>query len=96
MYNQAVAQGLLERLVAQGLDPKRHYLFVIDDSKALRAAIHTVFGAANPMQRCRHHKIENVMSYPPKHVKKQVKVALRAAFRLSAAEEMARLEKQAQ
>ncbi len=36
--NQVVAQGLLERLVAQGLDPKRRYLFVIDGSKALRAA----------------------------------------------------------
>jgi transposase-like protein len=93
---QVVAQGLLERLVAQGLDAKRHYLFVIDGSKALRAAIDAVFGEANPVQRCRHHKIENVMGYLPKELKEQVQAALRAAFRLPASEGMARLEKQAQ
>ncbi len=94
--NQVVAQGLLERLVEQGLDPKRRYLFVIDGSKALRAAIDAVFGVENPVQRCRHHKIENVMGYLPEHLKEQVKAALRAAFRLPAAEGIARLEKQAQ
>ncbi len=94
--NQVVAQGLLERLVAQGVDPKRHYLFVIDGSKALRAAIDAVFGGQNPVQRCRHHKIENVMSYLPEHLKEQVKAAMRAAFRLPATEGMARLQKQAQ
>ena len=94
--NQMVAQGLLERLVQQGVDPKRRYLFVIDGSKALRAAIDAVFGTTNPVQRCRHHKIENVMSYLPEHLKEQVKAALRAAFRLPAAEGTTRLEKQAQ
>jgi putative transposase len=94
--NQVVAKGLLENLVKRGLDPKRRYLFVIDGSKALRAAIHAVFGAANPVQRCRHHKVENVMGYLPEHLKEQTKAALRAAFRLSVTEGMARLEKQAQ
>ena len=94
--NQVVAQGLLERLVEHGLNPKRRYLFVIDGSKALRAAIDAVFGGNHPVQRCRHHKIENVMGYLPEHLKEQVKAALRAAFRLSASEGMARLEKQAQ
>ncbi len=94
--NQVVAKGLLENLVTRGLDPKRRYLFVIDGSKALRAAIDAVFGERNPVQRCRHHKIENVMGYLPEHLKEQVKVVLRAAFRLPTAEGMARLEKQAQ
>ncbi len=94
--NQVVAKGLLENLVARGLDPRRRYLFVIDGSKALRAAIDAVFGERNPVQRCRHHKVENVMGYLPAHLKAQVKAALRAAFRLSATEGMARLEKQAQ
>ena len=93
--NQVVAKELLESLVARGLDPRRRYLFVIDGSKALRAAIDAVFGTGNPVQRCRHHKIENVMGYLPKHLKEQVKAALRAAFRLSASEGMVRLEKQA-
>lgn len=94
--NQVVAKGLLENLVERGLDPKRKRLFVIDGSKALRAAIDAVFGSRNPVQRCRHHKIENVMGYLPEDLKGQVKAALRAAFRLPAAEGMARLEKQAQ
>ena len=94
--NQVVAKGLLENLVERGLDRQRRYLFVIDGSKALRAAIDAVFGVENPVQRCRHHKIENVMGYLPEHLKDQVKAALRAAFRLPAAEGMARLEKQAQ
>jgi len=94
--NQVVAKGLLEDLVRRGIRPDRQRLFVMDGSKALRAAIDVVFGSKNPVQRCRHHKIENVMGYLPKHLKEQVKAALRAAFRLSATAGMARLEKQAQ
>ena len=94
--NQAVAQGLLEDLVQRGLKAGRKYLFVIDGSKALRAAIDAVFGMENPVQRCRHHKIENVMGYLPEDLKEQTKAALRAAFRLPAKEGMARLEKQAE
>jgi putative transposase len=87
---------MLENLVERGLDPQRKRLFVIDGSKALRAAIDAVFGGQNPVQCCRHHKLENVMGYLPEHLKGQVKAALRAAFRLPAEEGMARLEKQAQ
>ena len=94
--NQAVAKGLLEDLVRRGLKTDRKYLFVIDGSKALRAAIDAVFGGKNPVQRCRQHKIENVMGYLPEHLKDQTKAALRAAFRLPAREGVARLEKQAE
>jgi putative transposase len=93
---QAVAKGLLEDLVRRGVKLDRKYLFVIDGSKALRAAIDAVFGAKHPVQRCRHHKIENVMGYLPEELKEQVKAALRAAFRLPAKEGMARIEKQAE
>ena len=94
--NQVVAKGLLEDLVGRGLATDRKYLFVIDGSKALRVAINAVFGAENPVQRCRQHKLENVMGYLPEHLKEQTKAALRAAFRLPAKEGMARLEKQAE
>ncbi len=94
--NQAVAKGLLEDLVRRGLKTDRKYLFVIDGSKALRAAIDAVFGDENPVQRCRHHKLENVLGYLPEHLKDQTKAAMRAAFRLSAREGMAKLEKQAE
>ena len=94
--NQAVAKGLLEDVVRRGVRTDRKYLFVIDGSRALRAAIDAVFGADNPVQRCRHHKIENVMGYLPEHLKDQTKAAMRSAFRLAAREGMARLEKQAE
>jgi len=93
--NQAVAKGLLEDVVRRGLETDRKYLFVIDGSKALRRAIDAVFGAENQVQRCRHHKLENVMGYLPEHLKDQTKAVMRSAFRLPAKEGMARLEKQA-
>ncbi len=71
-------------------------MLVIDGSKALRAAIDAVLGAENPVQRCRHYKLENVMGYLPEHLKEQTKAAMRAAFRLPAKEGMARLDKQAE
>ncbi len=94
--NQVVAQGLLEDVVRRGVKLDRKYLFVIDGSRALRAAIDAVFGADHPVQRCRHHKLENVMGYLPEHLKDQTKAAMRSAFRLPAREGMARLEKQAE
>jgi transposase-like protein len=94
--NQVVAKGLLEDLVRRGVKLDRKYLFVIDGSKALRAAIDAVFGAKHPVQRCRHHKIENVMGYLPEELKEQVKAVLRAAFRLPPKEGMVRIEKQAE
>src|SRR2546426_2169593 len=45
---------------------------------ALRAAIDAIFGAENPVQRCRHHKLENVGGYLPEELKDQVKAAMRA------------------
>ena len=93
--NQGVVKGLLEDLVRRGVNPERRRLFVIDGSKALRAAITAVFGKAHPVQRCRNHKIENVMSYLPDDLKDQTKALMRAAFRLPAREGVAKLEKQA-
>src|SRR5207253_9796617 len=63
--NQAVAKGLREDMVRRGVKLHRTYPFVIDGSKPLRAAIDAVFGTKHPVQRCRHHKIENVMGYLP-------------------------------
>jgi len=78
--NSAAATRLLEDLVAPG----RRRLFVIDGSKALRAAVDAVYGADNPVQRCRRHKIRNVTEQVPKHLRDQVKAAMRAAYRLDA------------
>jgi hypothetical protein len=70
--NAAACKDLLEDLVARGLDPKRKRLFVIDGSKALRSPlINAVFGSQTPVQRCRQHKLRNVLERLPKEQQKQ-------------------------
>jgi putative transposase len=91
--NAAAVEDLLEQLVARGVDPKAKRLFVIDGAKALRAAIHKVFGTQHPVQRCRNHKIRNVCDRLPEEQKDQVKAAMRASYKLEAKEGMARLRK---
>jgi len=94
--NAVVVKDLLEDLLARGIAPDQPYLFIIDGSKALRSAITAVFGADTPVQRCRQHKIENVVGYLPQELKAEVKCVLKAAYLLSPKEGMARLEAQAQ
>ncbi len=91
--NSTVITELLEDIVSRGVDPKRKMLFVIDGSKALRAAINAVFGAQQPVQRCRAHKLRNVLDYLPKDQRAQVKSVLRAAWKLGPKEGMARVKK---
>lgn len=91
--NTAAVEDLLGQLVARGVDPKAKRLFVIDGAKALRAAIHKVFGSIHPVQRCRNHKIRNVCDRLPDEQKDQVKAAMRASYKLEAKEGMARLRK---
>lgn len=91
--NSTVITELLEDIVSRGVDPKRKMLFVIDGSKALRAAINAVFGADQPVQRCRAHKLRNVLDYLPKDQRAQVKSVLRAAWKLGPKEGMARVKK---
>jgi len=93
--NAVVVKGLLEDLVQRGVNPERRRLFVIDGSKALRTAIDAVFGADNPVQRCRNHKVENVMGHLPEELKDQVKSLMKAAYRLDADEGIAKLKHQA-
>ncbi|MFL6446372.1 MAG: transposase [Bryobacteraceae bacterium] len=64
--NAAAVKQLLTNLRDQGLPTDRKYLFVIDGAKALRAAIDKVFGTDQPLQRCRNHKMRNVIDEVPK------------------------------
>ena len=82
--NSRVATDLLNDLVERGIKPDRLRLFVVDGSKALRCAINAVYGSKNPVQRCRNHKIRNVLGYLPDDRKDQVKCAMHAAFSLEA------------
>ena len=94
--NATVAKELLEDLVARGVKPDQKRLFVIDGSKALRAAINAVFGVQHPVQRCRAHKLRNVLDHLPQDQKGQVKSAMRAAWKLDADGGMARMKKLAE
>jgi putative transposase len=87
--NAEVCKDLLEQLVAQGVDPKRRRLFVIDSSKALRTAINAVFGE-HPVQRCRNHKLRNVLGRLPRDQQGQTGSLMRAAWRLGEKEGLAK------
>jgi len=82
--NSRVVTDLLKDLVERGVGPDRLRLFVIDGSKALRGAIEAVYGARNPVQRCRNHKVRNVLGYLPDAQKEQTRCAMKAAFLLEA------------
>ena len=94
--NARVATDLLNDLVARGVRAGRLRLFVIDGSKALQCAIDSVFGHQNPVQRCRNHKIRNVLSYLPPDQQEQVQASMKAAFSLDAKEGQQKLGKLAQ
>jgi transposase-like protein len=81
--NATVCTALLEDLVARGLDPQRHYLFVLDGSKALRAAVERVFGARVQVQRCQLHKRRNVKDHLPESCRADYDRQLRNAYAMT-------------
>jgi transposase-like protein len=90
-----VAKALLEDLASRGLDSKRRRLFVIDGSLAPRSAIDLIFGVETPVQRCRNHKLRNVLGHLPEAQHDQAQATLKAAFKLDAQDGMAQLQKYA-
>ena len=94
--NATVVTELLQDIAARGLDPKQKRLFIIDGSKALRAAINAVFGAYQPVQRCRAHKLRNVLDHLPDDQKEQVKSLLRAAWKMETKAGIMRIRKLAE
>ena len=93
--NTEVVKALLAELVERGVKPERRRLFVIDGAKALRKAIDQVYGSANPVQRCRNHKLRNVLGHLPKDQHDQARATLRAAWKLDAEEGIKKIEQYA-
>ena len=60
-----MATALLEDLAGRGVASSRRRLFVIDGASALRKAVDLVFGVGTPVQRCRNHKLRNVLGHLP-------------------------------
>ena len=85
--NAAAVKRLLTHLRDQGLPTDRKYLFVVDGAKALRAGIDEVFGTEQPVQRCRNHKLRNVLEELPPEQQGQTLNLMRAAWKVTTAEE---------
>ena len=78
--NATVVKGLLEDLVSRGLESERKMLIVLDGAKALRKAVTMVLGEQGLVQRCRIHKLRNVLDHLPEQKKAQATWRLRAAW----------------
>jgi len=78
--NATVVKGLLEDLVSRGLESERKLLIVIDGAKALRKAVQMVLGEQAVVQRCRIHKLRNVLDQLPEEKKAQARWRLQAAW----------------
>ena len=66
--------------IARGLKIERARLFVIDGGKGLRKAIRSVFGNWALIQRCRIHKMRNVLEHLPQSKRSWVKAAIAKAW----------------
>ena len=78
--NAKVVSGLLDHLAERGLDFNEPRLYLLDGSRALRAAIERHAGEAAFFQRCQVHKIRNVLAYLPDTHQHWFKYKLRLAY----------------
>jgi len=78
--NTAVVRGLLGSLAERGVDFNEPRLYLLDGSRALRAAVISFAGDAAFIQRCQVHKIRNVAEYLPEESRHAVKFRMRAAY----------------
>ena len=75
----ATVGGLLDDLIARGLDTTRRHLWVIDGSQALAKAIRERF-PDDPVQRCVVHKKRNILAQLPKQYHAGASLRLAAAW----------------
>jgi transposase-like protein len=84
--NSTVVRALLADLRERGLDTESAILVVIDGAKALHKAVKEVFGERALIQRCRIHKLRNVIEHLPKEKQQQAAWRLRGAWAKPSAE----------
>jgi transposase-like protein len=78
--NSTVVRALLADLRERGLDTESALLVVLDGAKALHKAVKEVFGERALIQRCRVHKLRNVLEHLPKEKQQQAAWRLRGAW----------------
>ena len=84
--NSTVVRELLAELRERGLNTEASILVIIDGAKALHKGIQEVFGARALIQRCRVHKLRNVLDHLPLERRAQVAWRLRGAWSKGTAE----------
>ena len=84
--NSTVVREFLAELRERGLNTEASILVVIDGAKALHKGIKEVFGARALIQRCRVHKLRNVLDHLPLERRAQVAWRLRGAWAKSTPE----------
>ncbi len=78
--NATVVRALLGELAERGVDFNQPRLYLVDGSKAIRAAIYSYAGEAAFLQRCQVHKIRNVCEHLPPQQRPAMKFRMRAAY----------------
>jgi transposase-like protein len=79
--NARSIKGLFRDLINRGLQYDDGILIVIDGSKGLYKAAKDVFEHKALIQRCQWHKRENVVSYLPEEMKREIRHRLQSAYR---------------
>lgn len=78
--NAEVCKSLLADIVERGVDAGQPTLFVLDGSKALKAAVERLFGPNAVIQRCRYHKKENVRAHVPQYTWEELNRKMNDAY----------------
>jgi putative transposase len=84
--NSTLVRELLSDLRERGLDTESAMLVVIDGAKALAKGVREVFGERALVQRCRVHKLRNVLEHLPQEKRAQAGWRLRGAWAKPSAE----------
>ena len=78
--NSTLVRELLADLRERGLDTEAAILVVLDGSKALYKGVREIFGERALIQRCRVHKLRNVLEHLPREKRSQAAWRLRGAW----------------
>lgn len=85
--NSTLVRELLADLRERGLNTEAAILVVVDGAKALYKGVRDVFGERALIQRCRVHKLRNVLEHLPLEKRAQATWRLRGAWAKSTPEE---------
>ena len=85
--NSTLVRELLADLRERGLDTEAAILVVLDGAKALYKGVLEVFGQRALIQRCRVHKLRNVLEHLPLEKRQQAIWRLRGAWAKTTPEE---------